>query len=386
MSASERNEHSLSVDNGSDEDDAEPETEVAPSASMMMRLPPATITNAINPAHPGLPLAVTILSSPDALLKVQDASTLVPPMFAQYKGQGGENVRAMYHSMLTEYKTNVDNAYTMHGKVKSAIFVAFVELCCAFTSEPTEKVCAIIVETTTEFMDRIRTLLKSPILTDLKEFQSAARDSISIQLDVAQRIFPQTFNTGLFQDDFLDFLGVADGLRVHEHQPTGKAGPTSMFMFMHAFAKYRETAFYTYAKFVQAQVATAVKEQNIYIGHLFIHYFIYTLLAVCRLSVFDFAKMREAFKESDDKVNAFYKYKINSQMHSNFGDLCSCMLAKPLGVEMNLRAEYKRYLAATAPVARPEPAQAQPPVERYRPEMVMPVEDAAQQGGGCAIL
>lgn len=384
MSASERNDNLVCSESDDEEDEGvkvtTPMMAVVASPLLTMRLPPATSAPAAtssNPAQPGLPLAVMILSSPRTLLVVDDAATLVPAMFATYKGEGGERVRALYHSMLTEHKTNIDNAYTTQGNIKSALFVAFVELCCVFVAEPTEEVCDIIVDTTTAFMSSVRALFRSEMARDMTKFESSTRISVAEQLLVAKQLFPETYNTlTLMHGKELDFLAMPAAIFEDNEM--------NIFVIMHEFAKAREAAFYTYAKFVQTQVVAAVKERSLYIAHVFLRYFIYTLVAVCRLAAFDFAKTREAFKDPDDTVVNYYKYKIESRLHRNFGDLCSHLLVKQLSFESHIQVEYQRYAAAIAP---PKPAPPpQPPVERFRPQIAIPAEDPSQQGGSCLML
>ncbi len=398
MSASDRTEFSPHSDSDVEDGEREEEegeevqareeqyVEAQPTPSLVMRLPPATSAApavSVNPAQPGLPLAVTILSSPGALLVVDDASTLMPAMFALYRGEGGERVRALYHSMLTEYKTNVDNAYMTQGTIKSALFVAFVELCCAFTAEPTEEVCAVIVDTTTAFMTSIRSLFKGEVERNLSKYESTARDSVSEQLHVATQLFPETCDTHAFRAraSELDFFSVP-AMALERDQ-------MNMFVLMHEFAKSRDATFYNYAKFVQAQVVVATKEGSVYVAHIFLRYFIYTLMAVCRLAAFDYAKTREAFKDPNDTVANYYKYKIDSRLHSNFGDLCSYLLVKEFRFESHIRAEHQLYVTATSP-PKPDPprpvSSSAASMERFRPQMAIPTEDPAQQGGSCLML
>lgn len=376
-----------SIEEGGPREEEESVSSISVPA-LAMRLPPATSTVAVSPRassssspvepppppHTWLPLGVAILAAPNTLERFEDASAMIPSTFAEYKGPGGESVRAMYYSMLAEYRTNADDTYNTQGTIKTALFVTFLELCRAFTSEMSDEICNVITTVTMAFMGSIRGVFKTSVHSDLSQFQKAARDSVGAQLGVALQIFPDVIDLRSFGCDVRNFLNVPSAV-VSE--------PTNMFRIMHEISKCRDCAFYTYAKFVQGQIVNATKDKQVYIAHIFLYYFIYTMVAVCRLTDFDYTKTREEFKNADDKAVAYYKHKINSQLHTSFGDLSSYLVIKQFNFETDIQLEYQRHVsAAMYRSTKPAPAAS---ADKFQPQMEIPV-DPAQQGSSCLIL
>lgn len=326
-----------------------------------------------------LPLAVKVLAQPDILTKTIDPAEFMPRMFAVHTGPGGERVRSLYYSMLAEYMTNVDDAYATHGVIKSALFISFVDLCCAFTPSPSDESCAIIAETTTAFMKSIRTLLKTNVYKSATDKVHLAGDGVSVtdQLSASAILFPEKCDTASFVQDALDFLVAPDYLY------TTKSA--FMYRVLFEYATTRNTPFYNYAHHVRAQLHVALREEKLFVANVFLRYFIYTVSAVCQLSVGDWSKAREMIKaDAENEAVSYFRCKIDSQMRGNFDDMCAYMLAPQSNLEERICVEYNRYVSCSRDAL---PSMTRPsPVERFRPEMTIPDDAVEKKSGVCSIL
>lgn len=337
-------------------------------------IPAARVRSAAS-SHAGLPLAVSILSQPGLLLSVPDATRLVPPMFARYDGPGGELIRSRYYAMLAEYKANAEDGFMAHGNIKCALFVAFIDLCCAFTPEPSEEACLIIVELVDAFMKNIRALLKMDMRAGEYDYATAGSPMpTDRQLALLVRLFPELYDTRAFETEALPLLDV--------HLKKRGDAAMNMYIILHEYATVRGTAFFTHAQHVRDQILAATHARYMYVANIFLRYFIFTLTAVCRLAPKDWETARTLIPSSSGEhaIN-YFKCKIDSHLRSNFDDLRAYMLSKQFLVEANLTAEYKRNVENRDAPPHDDDA-------KLRVQMDIPVDDAAhtQNSSVCLIL
>lgn len=342
---------------------------------------------------PTVPLAVSILSTPGFLMSSDDVSKMIPEMFLNYDGPGGETIRALFHSMLAEYRTNVDDNYSIHGSIKFALFVSFIEVCCAFTPKPTEEICTIVARAAKLFMASIRTLFKRDVYLVASGYtkESTAPRSIEEQVKIACTILHDEFNPHEFNSPSLDEIPFQ--LVIQEVSSTPKR-PKPMFLILHQYASTRETAVYMYANYVRAQTTNALTERSIYTAHILLRYFIYTLTALCQLAVFDWRDALQKVNDVQKTASDFIVHKINSTLYSNFNDLCVYLTSKQYGYEAKIREEYIRF-SGNAVVEKSEAAQSTPVAssrttsprgEQFRPDMTMDGIAPVHQEGSCLIL
>lgn len=365
------------------------ETPESPRFQMIVapKLPPATEMVVASPTVNKLPLAVCLLSDPGMLLKVMDASSIVPRLFATYEGPGGERVRALYHSMLAEYKANAEDGFIAHGSVKCALFVAFIDLCCAFIPAATEEACSIVIETSLAFLGSVRALLKSEVHEVIKDYiRTEKRVPITDQVKLMERYFHVHFDTR--QIIVGDSPLVLPARRAHSDLDT-----RNMFAILHEHASSRDTSFFRHAQNVRDQVQRATSEKHMYVAHIFLRYFIYTLAAVSRLASADWQKITEVtHAESREDAEQYFKCKIDSRLRSNFDDLRSYMMSSQFAINDNVTAEYQLYADHSTPRPRapapPSSSSSSASVRNdrsFRPEMTIP-DDTPQQGGSCATM
>jgi hypothetical protein len=365
----------------SDEDTQLPPTKPLPRPIMRTRKTPA------------IPLAVSILSTPGFLLTGDDVSKMIPEMFLTYDGPGGEAIRALFHSMLAEYKTNVDDNYAIHGSIKFALFVSFIEVCCAFTPSPTEEICAIVTCAAKAFMTSIRSLFKRDVYLVASGYtkESTVPRSIEEQVKVACTILHDEYDPTELNSPPLEDIPFQ--LVLQDTSPTSKR-PKPMFLILHQYASTRETAVYMYAHNVRAQTTNALTERSIYTAHILLRYFIYTLAVLCRLAIFDWRDALQKVNGVQKTASDFIVHKINSTLCSNFNDLCVYFTSKQYGYEAKIREEYVRF-SGSAVVEKSEAAQSTPVAssrvtaqrsEPFRPDMTMGGVAPVQQESGCLIL
>lgn len=365
-----------------------------PATSSRSKLPPAThvrATSFVNVLQPGVPLAVTILSSHDAVVRLNDISTVLPPLFANYDGPGGERARTFLHSIMAEVRATASYKYPTHAKVKFALFVGFIDLCCAFTPAPTEEICDIVVSTTTTFMDSIRVLCARDVYAPLKDYTHGTTQSVvEDQLATARTVFAEKYDARLLVNDDrvpLDW--------VLNDSPISNNGAVNMFDALHAYAESRETVFYAFAQYVRAEFASAFNHRFIYVAHIFLRYFIFAVTAVSRLIP---CNWNHAIRNTVDGDQTFaaeaLKNKIVTILHTNFVDLATYMGSEAHGFEGKFVADFRRFSdyksapRALHPIAASsEPIdQSLPTKKPFRPQMNIPIDDAAQQSSSCLML
>lgn len=337
-------------------------------------VPPPSPRSVTLPAR--LPLAVSILSDPERQLKelLKSATMMVPEIFMKYNGAGGESLRALHHSVLAEYRANAEDTFVTQGSLKCALFVAFVDLCVSFTPEATEESCRIIHETARELLDSIRALFKSDARQVIEGYApSAAQKSIAEQLQVMTQFYTDRFDTRRLVSD-----GTPMAMPAFQASPDGTM---NIFMILHACAEARDTTFFRHARNVRDRVQMATQKTYIYVAGIFLRYFYFTLIAVCRLARADWQKTLTMIAASTEEEAAIYfQCKIDSRLRSNFDDLCSYMLAAKYAIEPALVAEHARFQAhVRGDLPLPPP----PAADRFRPQ---PFPEEAQQGSSCAIL
>lgn len=352
-------------------------------------LPPATRVR----STAAIPVAVGVLSAPGMILRQEDGTAMMPDMFVNYKGAGGETIRTLFHSMLAEYKANADDNYPTHGSVKFALFVSFVDVCCAFTPEPTEEVCLVITRTAKQFMASIRSLFKRDVYTAMSGYSKEKTVVLPVeaQVETACSILSGDFDTSQLISPTASQIPLqlvtSDVLK-----PMGR--PKNIFMVLHQYASERDTAVYMYANYVRTQVIEAVMANHIYTAHIFLRYFIYTVTALCNLAVHDWhATLAKVGNDSDTAVN-FLSHKINSTLYSNFNDLCVYMTSKTHNYEGKISAEYTRFVGGSVAALKPASSAAsssrtpasETRKESFRPEINMPGVPPANVEGGCLIL
>lgn len=366
---------------------------VQPPPSPRSKLPSATqirTSSFLNTINPGVPLAVTILSSHDSITRLSDMSKVLPPMFANYDGPGGERARTFLHSIMAEVRATASYKYPTHANVKFALFVGFVDLCCAFTPAPTEEICDIVVSTTTAFMDNIRALCARDVYTPLKEYgRASAHSAISDQVAVARAVFAEKYDARVLLNDDrvpLEWI-VADS-------PLFGNRVANMFEILHTYAENRDTVFYAYAQYVRAELAGAFNRRYIYVSHIFLRYFIFAVTAVSRLIP---CNWNHAIKNTVDGDQVFaaeaLKNKIVTVLHTNFVDLSTYMGSEAHGFEAQFVTDFRRYSGYKSTLELQSPAASSviepnvdQPTKSFRPKISMPVEDAAQQSSGCLML
>lgn len=354
-------------------------------------MPPATRVR----ATASVPVAVSVLSTPGMLLRQEDVTAMMPEMFSSYKGPGGEEIRTLFHSMLAEYKANADDNYPTHGSIKFALFVSFIDVCCAFTPEPTEEICNVIVSSAKQFMHSVRSLFKRDVYTALSGYdrEKTSVKPVAEQVKIACTILAGDFDVRQLSSPSLGEVPL-HLVTTEVLSPIDK--PKNIFLVLNQYASERSTAVYMYANYVRTQVTEALMARNVYIAHIFLRYFIYTVTALCHLVIHDWHYMLSKVKNDPETAMGFLSHKINSTLYSNFNDMCVYLTSKAHNYEGRISAEYTRFVegsvAALAPVraassSAPAPASSVPArKESYRPEMNIPGGPPVQQEGGCIIL
>lgn len=342
-----------------------------------------------------IPIAVRILTEPGTFLKTENIATMLPQAFINYKGPGGEEIRALFHSMLAEYKTNVDDNYPTHGSLKLSFFVSFIDVCCAFVREPNEEICTIIARTARAFIKSIRILFKQDVYLSMESFakKSAVSASVEDQVKVASSILNVDYDV----DEIC--VPALDGVPLSFVAPELNASPhktMNMFMILHRYASSRDTVVYTYAHFVRDKVTQSLMERNIFTAHIFLRYFIYTLTALCQLAAHDWHDTLKKVNNATDTTMEFLTYKISSALYSNFSDVCVFMMSKAYNYETKISAEYARFsmdstaalsvpihAASSSSLSRSAPAEMRK--EPFMPKIDMGIEKPQGSDAWCAI-
>ena len=363
-----------------------------PPPSPRSKLPPAThirATSFMNPMNPGIPLAVTILSTQESIARLGDIARVLPPLFANYDGPGGERARTFLHSIVAEVRATASYKYPTHASVKLALFVGFIDLCCAFTPAPTEEICDIVVSTASAFMDNIRLLCARDVYTPLKKYTSStSQGTVNDQITAARIVFDEKYNTRLLlNDDRVPLEWILQDSPIFNNESA------NMFDILHAYAENRDTVFYAYAQYVRAELAAAFNHRFVYVAHVFLRYFIFAVTVVSRLIPYNW---NHAIKNTVDGDQIFaaeaLKNKIVTILHTNFVDLCTYMGSEAHGFEGKFVVDFRRFSdyennrEKMALASSSTPAETLQPTKSFRPTMSIPVDDTAQQASGCLML
>jgi len=294
----------------------------------------------------------TALVMPERIDMYEDATPFIPEVFRHYSEMGGEQLRLVFHNALIEFKTNVADHYETRGCIKFSLIISFLEMCSKFTPHLDDHLCSAIMLHVKSFSKSIQGVLTASVATTTGErFALYTALTQEEQFKLAEKLFPARCDCSIYETN---------------HTPIQLALPKSndvsqtMFRILVRYMM-EDTALKAYACRVLDKLTAAINNKSIYIAHIILRYFIYTVGVLQTLIVADWRAMMISVGNVESTAIEHMGYKISTVL-CGFDYLCAHMLHKQNDFDTKITNEYLRLNAKT------------------------PVRDIALESHGCALL